>query len=143
MGQYLISFVAYTFAMIGVIALSVVVYKKCFAKDIETRKAQYLSVENRLSLSARKSLYVIKAGDEKFLIAGDVDKTTFLAKLNGNAEDQAQEQNTVKFELPKKKAVLAGVSVSEDLRNTHMGHSNVTKMPVMKELARKLSAQRG
>lgn len=143
MGQYLISFVAYTFAMIGVIALSVVVYKKCFARDVDVKKSQYLAVENRLNLSARKSLYVIKAGAERFLIAGDIDKTTFLAKLTDEEEAVLEEKNTVKFEIPKKKAVLAGVSVSDDLRNTHIGHSNVTKMPVMKELARKLNAQRG
>lgn len=143
MGQYLICFIAYTFAMIGVIALSVVVYKKCFAKDMDVKKTQYLAVENRLNLSARKSLYVINAGGEKFLIAGDIDKTTFLAKLSDNSEEISEEKNTVKFELPKKKAVLAGVSVSEDLRNTHIGHTNVAKMPVMKELARKLNTQRG
>ena len=32
MGQYLVSFIAYTFAMIGVILVSMIVYKKCFSK---------------------------------------------------------------------------------------------------------------
>ena len=135
MGHYLINFAAYTLAMIGLICVCLMVYKKACIDVKQSTSPDFLSVENRLNISPRKSIYVIKAGNEKFLVASDVDKTTFLAKLGEEVKIPAVD-NVAKFQ---RKSALSGVSVDKELFNSD---SNVTKMPVMKELARKLSAQR-
>lgn len=134
MGHYLVNFAVYAMAMVGVIGISLFVYKKSCFDSTEREKADFLTVENKLNLSPRKSLYIIKAGDEKFLVASDVEQTTFLAKLGGQDLESA---TNVQFD---KKPVLAGISLDEDLRSSG---SNVRKMPVMKELVRKLNSQRG
>lgn len=78
---YLGNFIVYTFAMVGVIVLALLVFKNSTSAGIN-RKSKYLSVIDSLSLAPRKNLYIVSAGDEKFLIAGDVDKTTLISKLN-------------------------------------------------------------
>ncbi|MCD7780131.1 MAG: flagellar biosynthetic protein FliO [Candidatus Gastranaerophilales bacterium] len=82
MNSYLINFTVYTFAMIGFIALALFVYKKSMYSASVSKDKDFLKVENSLRLSAAKTIYVLKAGDEKFLIAGDAANTTMLAKLN-------------------------------------------------------------
>ncbi len=139
MGHYLINFAAYTLAMVGFICLCLVVYKKTFVDQKAVSSTKFLVVENKLNLSPRKSIYVIKAGEEKFLVASDVDQTTFLAKLGEktNIQPSAIVESSNVTRMPRRSA-LAGVSVDKDVFHTD---SNVRKMPVMKELARKLSAQ--
>lgn len=132
MGQYLIQFAAYTFAMIGLITLCLLVYKKMFLNVGVNASPEFLKVENTLNLSARKTIYVIKAGEEKFLVASDVDKTTFLAKLNENSNVISIDKNVVQKASP-----LAGIRVDEELSPSK---SNVHKLPVMKELMRKLNS---
>ena len=46
-----------------------------------------IQIEDALGLSPRKTLYIIKAGEEKFLIAADLDKTTLISKLNLQDEE--------------------------------------------------------
>ncbi len=136
MGHYLINFMAYTLAMVGVITVCLVVYKKCVLNVGENKTPDFLKIENALNISARKTIYVVRAGEEKFLIASDVDKTTFLSKLECGQKVTFEEQiaSTIK------KPTLAGLSIDEELIDRR---SNVTKLPVMKELARKLNTQRG
>lgn len=43
-----------------------------------------LSIEDGLGLSSRKTLYIIKAGNERFLIAADLERTTLISKLDSN-----------------------------------------------------------
>ncbi len=136
MGHYLINFVAYTLAMVGVIFVCLMVYKKCVVNVGENRTADYLKIENALNLSPRKTIYVVRAGNEKFLIASDVDKTTFLAKLDEGKKESLEE----KIASTIKKPTLAGISIDDELLERN---SNVRKLPVMKELVRKLNAQRG
>lgn len=82
MNSYLLHFIAYTFAMIGFIMMALFVYKKCMYTNPTSKDKNFLSVENSLKLNATKTIYVIKAGKEKFLIAGDSANTTMLSKLN-------------------------------------------------------------
>lgn len=140
MAHYLINFAAYTLAMVGIICLCLLVYKKSFLDSGNKSKTDFLKIENALNLSARKTIYVVKAGEEKFLIASDVDKTTFLAKLG--EKENVQKYSTVEnvSSIPKKRSTLAGVSVDDELLEAN---SNVRKMPVMRELMRKLNSQRG
>ena len=84
MGGYVVNFTVYTMAMTGLICFAVFVYKKVISGGLGSKNAKFLSVEDSMSLSPRKTLHVIRAGNEKFLIASDVDRTTLLAKLEWN-----------------------------------------------------------
>ena len=91
MNGYLINFATYTLAMIGFLALAIFVYKKTAYSTSNTQNKNFLQVENSLRLSATKTVYVIKAGKEKFLIAGDAANTTMLAKLEDNEKLNIEE----------------------------------------------------
>lgn len=82
MSTYLLNFIVYTTAMIGIIFLAVFVYKKCSYNCVS--KSKFLNVEDCINLSPRKSLYVVRAGNEKFLIASDAEKTSLISKLEDN-----------------------------------------------------------
>ncbi len=100
MNSYLINFAIYTLAMIGFIVMALFVYKKSININSGGKNKEFLQVENSLRLSATKTVYVIKAGKEKFLIAGDPSSTTMLAKLyeNSNIENILNEtQNSEKI----------------------------------------------
>ncbi len=86
MTSYLFTFTVYTAAMIGVIFLALFVYKKCSVNNSRVSTSKFLEVEDCVSLGVRKQLYVVRAGDEKFLIASDAERTTFLSKLNETKE---------------------------------------------------------
>ena len=77
-------FITYIFAMLGFILLALYVYKIAVSNPYNMKNKDYMQVENMLRLSPAKSLYIIKAGNERFLIAGDASNTTMLAKLDKN-----------------------------------------------------------
>ncbi len=137
MGGYLMSFVLYTTAMIGVIFLALFVFKtfsnKCFNK-----KSSMLNIEDTMSLSPRKTLYVIKAQNERYLIAADVDRTTLIAKLDPKIEKEILPIREDKsFEL----GSFDGIeSMNEFASILDFPREKTNKGPMMKELARKLSA---
>ena len=80
MGGYLINFIVYTTAMVGIIFLAVFVYKK-FSCTVSS-KSKFLNVEECISLAPRKELYVVRAGSERFLVASDVGRTSLISKLD-------------------------------------------------------------
>lgn len=86
MSGYLVSFTVYTMAMCGLIFFALFVYKKFTEGSLYSKNSKFLNVEDTLSLAPRKTLYVIKAGDERFLVAADMDKTTLISKLNAKDE---------------------------------------------------------
>ena len=86
MGGYFTSFIVYTTAMIGIIFLAVFVYKKCsFASG---SKSNFLNIEDCISLAPRKNLYVVRAGNERFLVASDAERTSLISKLDENTKIQ-------------------------------------------------------
>lgn len=136
MTGYLVSFSIYTLAMIGVIFTALFVFKKvtnnCFSK-----KSSMLNVEDTMALSPRKTLYVIKAEDERFLIAADIDKTSLIAKL-----DNKSENNVIPLREDKSLQLNSfdGIeTLSEFSSVIDFGKKQEKKGPVMKELAKKLS----
>lgn len=78
---YLANFIVYTLAMVGVMGLALFAFKKFALGGGKSSGSKNLRVLDTMTLSARKTLYIVSAGDEKFLIAGDVDRTTLIAKL--------------------------------------------------------------
>ena len=76
---YLANFMVYTLAMVGVIVVALLIFKSTTSQGIGS-KSKYLKIIDTMSLAPRKTLYIVSTGTEKFLIAGDVDKTTLVSK---------------------------------------------------------------
>ena len=89
MNSYIVNFATYVFAMIGFIVLILFVYKKAMSTPMDAKNREFLNVENVLRLSPTKTVYIIKAGYERFLVAGDNTNTTLLAKLDENNINKA------------------------------------------------------
>ncbi len=82
---YLANFIVYTLAMAGVMAIALLIFKNATSAG-GNHKSKCLKVLDTMSLAPRKTLYIVAAGKEKFLIAGDVDKTTLISKLETREE---------------------------------------------------------
>lgn len=137
MTGYLINFSVYTLAMVGVIFGAVFVFKT-FSGRCLSKKSKLINIEDAMNLSPRKNLYVIKAGEERFLIAADTDRTALISKLNSNPKEQTKPDRDDKSLNLKS---FDGVeSISEFTSVIDFPSGNKNKKPMMKELARKLSA---
>ena len=113
MNSYLLHFVAYTFAMIGFIVMVLFIYKKSVYSGTKQNNKEFLCIENSLKLSPTKTIYVVKAGKEKFLIAGDTSTTTMLSKLENTQETpnyEFENLNTNLTELPTIKKHIQRIS---------------------------------
>lgn len=126
---YLANFIVYFLAMIGIIILALFVYKKFNMDTLTTSRRNNLKVEDYLSLSPRKTLYVIREGNERFLISSDTDRTTLISKLETREETQT--------ELPKRRRI-GGVDLSDEVIQAQ---DNITPMkkPVMRGIKNKLN----
>ena len=98
MSGYLTGFIVYTAAMIGVIFLAVFVYKKFSYSG--TSKSKFLNVEDCINLAPRKNLYVVRAGNERFLVASDAERTNLISKLGTNEQTTTFEKDSSIDELP-------------------------------------------
>jgi len=118
--HYIISFTVYTLAMSGLIALALFVYKKVTDIGTTNKKTKSLTVEETLNIGPRKTLMIAKAGNERFLIVSDVDKTTLISKLSGaeNIIQALTETNANAEQMTKKPIVdLEKVKKSIDKEN--------------------------
>ena len=106
MGGYVANFTVYTMAMIGLICFALFVYKKFSTYGMFGKKSEFLGVEDTISLAPRKNLYVVRAGQERFLVASDVDRTSLIAKLDDNSRqlrcDKQNEDLPVILDFPQK-----------------------------------------
>ncbi len=136
MSTYLIQFGIYTMAMVGAIFLCLMVFKKTMINSRNNNNNNELAIENTLNLSQRKTLYVIKAGDEKFLIAADAERTTFLSKLNDNNEKPL---NITSTNLSEKTFESKEDSRKIDYSDV-MSSLKKDKSPVLKEMLKKLNS---
>ena len=124
MGVYFGQFIVYTIAMLGIIFAALFVYKRVTDGTGFGGKSDFLNVEDSISLSPRKSLYVIRAGEEKFLVAADLDRTALIAKLGSKLEEQPNfEQKT-----PRKPSVDDLPTIVNFQKNT--GKSSVIRKMV-------------
>ena len=133
---YLTNFIVYTLAMVGVIMLALFVYKA--SNNIGTKSgAKFLKVRDSLSLGPRKTLYIVSAGEEKFLIASDVDKTTLISKLESKNETEIKTQALENF-----KETMESLSTkSSYIDRSNVGIYKTQNKPydsVMKNLAEKI-----
>ena len=129
MGGYVVNFTVYTLAMTGLICFAVFVYKKITDGSFRSNNSKYLNVEESMSLSPRKTLHIVRAGNEKFLIASDVDRTTLISKLEDDnvpsiktskkSVNVSKTENVSEIKVPK--AVVKETDVeTEDEKIVHL-----------------------
>ncbi len=92
---YLANFMVYVLAMVGVIVVALLIFKNATCGG-SIRKSKYLQIVDTMSIGPRKTLYIVSTGSEKFLIAGDVDKTTLISKLETSNKSEFPTQETQK-----------------------------------------------
>lgn len=81
MTGHLLGFVVYTLAMMGIIFLAYLTARKFLSPTGSTGKNNFLKVESFLSIEPRKTIYVVKAGAERFLVSSGADGCRFMTKL--------------------------------------------------------------
>ena len=134
---YLSNFIVYFCAMIGIIILALWVYQKFNINAVGIKNNHSLRVEDSLGLSARKTLYVIRNGNERFLIAADMERTTLISKLK-DGEDIVQDLSVYKPENERKLRTQRRADLSErNIRN--QDNVEPLRRPIMKEIKNKLN----
>ncbi len=131
MSGYIMNFAIYLMAMLGFIVLAVFVYKKSLNFNSIKGSKEFLSVENALRLSASKTIYVIKAGEEKFLIASDAATTTMLSKLNN---DETFNYSKVNSSCEQNIKMHAVSEVSGNYKQNSL--NNMQKNTILKKISR-------
>ncbi len=142
MGGYLVNFAVYTMAMIGLIFFALMIYKKFSGEGILGRKSEFLSVEDTIGIAPRKNLYVVRAGNERFLIAGDIDKTTLIAKLDeNNTSGKVANFDTQFTKVEKTTKITEDLPDITDIRNYTINQSTkaTSSSDVLKRLAKKIN----
>lgn len=91
MHHYIMNFIVYTLAMLGVIFIAFVTAKKALSIDPKKDKDKFLTIESSLNLEPRKNLYIVKAGCERFLLSTDPEGSHYMTKL---AEENIPPKNT-------------------------------------------------
>lgn len=81
--SHLMAFIFYTFAMVGVLLVAFIVYKK-FNLPFQQNKKGLIDIIDSCPLGPKKNLMIVKVGNEKFFIASGAEHTTLLAKLDNN-----------------------------------------------------------
>lgn len=135
---YLANFMVYTLAMIGVIAIALLVFKNSSGFG-GCAKSKHLKVLDSLSLAPRKTLYVVSTGREKFLIAGDVSHTTLISKLSDSEQkDTVEIPSVVETSFQE---TMASIPKSKYMDRANLGIKSSQNSPytsVMKNLASKM-----
>lgn len=99
MMTYITAFIFYTMAMVGILLVGFIVYKKTLTTSKGENKGM-IKILDSYMIAPKKMLFVVKVKDEKFLIASGIEHTTFLAKLS-DSEAKNNEYNTDNFILQK------------------------------------------
>ena len=77
---YITNFIVYTLAMVGVIVVALMVFKNATSIG-NCKHSKYLKIIDSISLGQRKNLFIVSTGKEQFLIAGDVNNTNLISKI--------------------------------------------------------------
>ena len=86
---YLTAFIFYTLAMVGILLIGFIVYKKIGPLNKNENKGM-IKILDSMPIGPKKVLLVVKIKNEKFLIASGLEHTTFLSKLN---DENSQNKN--------------------------------------------------
>lgn len=134
MSGYIVHFGIYTMAMLGIIAVAVLTYKMSYSGMRTGGNSSLLSVTDSMKLTPKKTLYVVKAGEERFLIASDFETTTLISKLGEN-------ETIENVSMPQREDKSSKLPHADGLKSMNDFISKFetkSKKPVMKELAKKL-----
>ena len=101
MMTYITAFIFYTLAMIGILLVGFIVYKKTFVMNKSENKGM-IKILDSCPIGPKKTLMVVKIKNEKFLIASGAEHTTFLSKLS----DDNLNKNVPKSEIEKNQTTL-------------------------------------
>lgn len=135
MTHYLIAFSLYTLAMIGIFFIAFVVYKKTVNLSSGSSKS-ILKVEDALRLNQRKTIYIIRCGIKRFLIASDTDKTTFLAELEPLTKTNRQEDefhSNQKSQIEKYLKEVQNIDNNENLDNKKLENLSLELQKTLSE----------
>ena len=83
-----------------------------------------MRVVESLSLGVRKNLYIVEADGERFLIAGDVDRTSLISKLDGKKSEISENISANGIQRHKNYADTQGVHTRQ---NDEMKYESVIK----------------
>ena len=101
MMTYVTAFIFYTLAMIGILLIGFVVYKKVFENAKGTNNG-LIRILDSSPINNKKLLLVVLVKNERFLIASGAEHTTFLSKLSneGFAKKEQKPKETPKQNHP-------------------------------------------
>lgn len=117
---YITNFIVYTLAMVGVIVVALLVFKN--ATSIGCGKtSKFLKIIDSISLGQRKNLYIVSTGKEQFLIAGDVNNTCLISKLEGLNDTVKDSLNIAKSETVSFKETLNNLPKSNYMDKSSIG----------------------
>lgn len=133
---YLTNFIVYTLAMVGVIVLALMVFKGATNGTVKGG-SKFLKIQDSLSIGPRKTLYIISAGEEKFLIAGDVDKTTLISKLQSNENTEIKTHQVENFRETIEKLPIKNSYIDRSIVGNYKQDSKPYSS-VMKNLAERI-----
>lgn len=88
---YIAAFIFYTLAMVGILLVGFIIYKKTLITSKNDSKG-LIKVLDTVAIAPKKTLMVVRVRSEKFLIALDSERTTFLAKLSEDAPKKEEQQ---------------------------------------------------
>ena len=159
MNGYFASFLVYTMAMAGIMLISVIIYKKVTSGRSFGAKKNMMEIEESLNLSARKTLHVVRVGNERFLIASDAERTAFLAKLDENSKTEEIIKKEITDSPRDNVRIIPGIN-PEEIRRARLKKESERKRPektfaqifednrklqspVMKSLAEKMQLSKG
>lgn len=120
---YITNFIVYTLAMVGVIVVALLVFKNATSVG-GGKSSKYLKIIDSISLGQRKNLFIVSTGREQFLIAGDVNNTCLISKLEsldtGIDRKKPTIINDVKSEVQTFKETLESLP-----KKSYMDRSNI------------------
>ena len=123
MNSYIAHFSVYLFAMIGFICFALFLVQKSVIANYKKKTSSFLQIEDTINIAPKKSLFVIKAGEKKLLIASDEGRTTFLTEL----DEKIKLQKSISDMTSK----IAGAKLKNKI-------NTIQKVPVMRGLVTKL-----
>lgn len=85
MTHFILGFTVYTLGAVGLLVLGYVGVKyflNVSAIKDNTASRAFLKVEQAIPLETRKGIYIVKAGNQRFLVATTTENVCFLSELN-------------------------------------------------------------
>lgn len=132
MMTYVSAFIFYTLAMIGVLLVGFIIYKKTFNQNTGLSKGM-IKIVDSAPLGNKKMLHIVKIKNESFLIASGLEHTTFLAKLGNN--ETITESNEEKVMQKVFTPEVVEIPSFEEVK------SQINEVPVQKVAPQKVVAQ--